>query len=595
MPFIDLNSITNPNNGSNSLPQASDSTNSQAGDNTNPVIPEELTVDTGNIVPLSSDSYNIQPQNIAPGNVSIDIQTEEKSNNPVEPQVSLSNSDTPVTAEAPDIDIVVGTDNTSVIQQPQEMPDTNTPQAMPVDNGLLGVSALVTQPTEGIRESKGPGFEMEIVTPSTDVSEVDINSKLEAIKDLPSLTEIQNETNPRTSSANIDNQLPKLSNVLDENTVGNIPYSNEVPNTVGSNNLERVGSVNLLELLREAIRLQASDVHFSVGYRATLRVDGALKPMQTPILDEATIKNYIQEVVGDMPGINFDELKDLDIAYSLPEGDYRFRVNIFRQQGTLAAAFRLIPRYIRTLEELSLPAIFKDLVEFNQGLILVTGPTGSGKSTTMAALINEINSKQAKHIITIEDPVEYIYPKGTAMVDQRELGKDTDSWVKALRAVLRQDPNVVMVGEMRDLETISAAMTVAETGHLVFATLHTNSASQSIDRIIDVFPEEQQSQIRTQLASVLTAIISQRLIPINGGGRKAVIEFLLATPAVRSAIRDDKVYQIDNMIQTGGELGMRTLERSLVDLVRQGMISTEQAQQYANKPEDILTLLGQRN
>ena len=221
----------------------------------------------------------------------------------------------------------------------------------------------------------------------------------------------------------------------------------------------------------------------------------------------------------------------------------------------------------------------------------MTGPTGNGKSTTLASMLQEINVTEPKHIITIEDPIEYVFPKAKALVDQREVGSDVKSFTRALREVLRQDPNVVLVGEMRDFETIAAAITVAETGHLVFSTLHTNSASQSLDRIIDVFPDAQQAQIRAQLSNVIAAIISQRLVPISKGGRKAVLEIMIATPAIKNAIREAKTYQIDNMIQTSSELGMITLEKSLIELIRKGDLTVEDAQSYTNKPDQLLSLL----
>ena len=350
---------------------------------------------------------------------------------------------------------------------------------------------------------------------------------------------------------------------------------------------------SLNELLAEAINMHASDLHLSVGYRAMARVDGKLIPIKSNVFDQDMIKVMVKEVIGNRGTEDLDSIKDYDLAYKLADGSARFRVNIFRQQDTLGMVLRLIPTQIQTIEALKLPPIVKEFTKFSSGLVLFTGPTGSGKSTTIASLLNLINMSEPKHIITIEDPVEYVYPKGVALVDQRQIFNDTESWGDALRSVLREDPDIVLIGEMRDLETISSAIRVAETGHLVFATLHTNTAAQSIDRIIDVFPEGQQAQIRTQLASVLQAVVSQRLVPITGGGRRAAAEVLIATAAVRNAVRDDKVYQIDNMIQTSAELGMVTLEKSLVGLVREGLISIEQAQMYSNKPADILTLLGQ--
>lgn len=243
------------------------------------------------------------------------------------------------------------------------------------------------------------------------------------------------------------------------------------------------------------------------------------------------------------------------------------------------------------MQELGLPAVYNSLTKLNQGFILVTGPTGSGKSTTLAAMIQDINLRRACHILTIEDPIEYVYPSGKAMVSQREVGDDTHGWEIAMKSALREDPDVILVGEMRDYETIASAITLAETGHLVFATLHTNSAAQTVERIIDVFPAEQQNQVRSQLAGILEAVIAQRLVPITGGGRKAVSEIMLANPAIRNLIREGKTHQIDNVIRTSADIGMISIEHSLVQMVREGTITMETAQKYAVKPEEIIRLM----
>lgn len=351
------------------------------------------------------------------------------------------------------------------------------------------------------------------------------------------------------------------------------------------------GKLNINSILADALKRGASDVHLNVGYRVIARIDGDLAPLPSPALNNEMVKQMLADVLHNRPDQKLDEIRDLDLAYSLPDGSARFRVNIFREKENFAGVFRLIPEKIRTVEELFLPNVLREFTKLEQGLVLVTGATGSGKSTTIAALINEINLTQPKHIVTIEDPIEYIYPRGQAVISQRNVNDDTKSWEVALRSILRQDPDIVLVGEMRDLETIAAAMTVAETGHLVFATLHTNSAAQSVDRIIDVFPEYQQNQIRTQLATVLTAVVSQKLVPATGGGRRVATELMIVNSAVRALIRDNKVYQIDNMIQTSADQGMVSMERSLANLVREGLVSPEMAQQYANKPADLLTLL----
>lgn len=288
--------------------------------------------------------------------------------------------------------------------------------------------------------------------------------------------------------------------------------------------------------------------------------------------------------------------KELDFSFGFGGGAYgdlgRFRINAYFQRGYLAAALRFLPPVIKTIEQLRLPKICHDFANSRQGLVLVTGPTGHGKSTTLAAMINEINLNKAMHILTIEDPIEYVYPKGTSIMSQRELGSDTHSWVMALKSALREDPDVVLVGEMRDIETMQAALTIAETGHLVFATLHTNSASQSVDRIVDSFPDHQRSQIRTQVASTLKGIISQRLVPAISGGRLAATEILLGTTAVASNIRDAKTHLIDSTIQTSKDIGMITLEDSLAGYVRTGEVSLEVAKGFANHPDELMRVVG---
>jgi twitching motility protein PilT len=285
-------------------------------------------------------------------------------------------------------------------------------------------------------------------------------------------------------------------------------------------------------------------------------------------------------------------LKKLEFDFSFQlEDKARFRINTYFQKGYPAAALRLIPFRIRPLEELGFPLVVGKMAELEQGFVLITGPTGHGKSTTLAAFINKINTSRAAHVITIEDPIEYVYPKGKSIISQREMYRDSRDWPNALRASLREDPDVVLIGEMRDLETIASAMTIAETGHLVFATLHTNSAAQSVDRIVDVFPENQQPQIRLQLAATLEAIVSLRLIPTINPGRILAVEILFASPAVRNIIREGKTHLIDNLIQTSGELGMTTMENSLAILVKSGKISREIALRYAIRPELLSKLI----
>ncbi len=349
--------------------------------------------------------------------------------------------------------------------------------------------------------------------------------------------------------------------------------------------------MNIQQLLDLTIQRNASDLHLSVGYPPILRIHGELIPVAgseviTPEQMEAVLVAMLNKSQKDI----FSENLEMDFSLGLPNKG-RFRVNLFRQKGFPAASLRLIPATIPILSELGFPDVVQKIPDLKQGFILVTGPTGHGKSTTLASFVNKINLNRSEHILTIEDPIEYIYPVGKSLIEQREMFLDTKSWSNALKAALREDPNVVLVGEMRDLETISSAMTIAETGHLVFATLHTNSAAQSIDRIIDVFPEIQQPQIRLQLASTLEAILSIRLVPTINPGRTVASEVLFATPAVRNIIREGKSHLIDNVIETSVEGGMQILEKSLMDLVKQGKISPEVATRFALRPELLAKLL----
>ncbi|MBQ9484627.1 type IV pilus twitching motility protein PilT [Candidatus Saccharibacteria bacterium] len=334
-------------------------------------------------------------------------------------------------------------------------------------------------------------------------------------------------------------------------------------------------------LLEDCIRRKASDLHVQYGLPPILRVDGALTPVNNmPVLNEEMLKDIIFATLDEEQQKIY--LKDKEFDYSFAFGDIaRFRVNAFHERGKMAAAFRLIPNQIRSINDLGMPAIVETFANYPRGLVLVTGPTGSGKSTTLAALIDKINREKSKHIITIEDPIEFTHKSERSIIVQREVHYDTFSFSAALRSALREDPDVVLIGEMRDLETIQAAITIAETGHLVFATLHTNSAAQSIDRMIDVFPAHQQPQIRSQLANMLMAICSQRLVPALGGGRVVAAEILVANPAVRSLIRDGKTFQLDTAIQTGAAEGMQTMDRTLAKLVQTGVISYDSAREYA--------------
>lgn len=349
--------------------------------------------------------------------------------------------------------------------------------------------------------------------------------------------------------------------------------------------------MNINQLLELAIQKDASDIHLIAGYPAQLRIYGMLSAIPgTPDLTPQDIESLVIPVLNPYQKQKFEENWELDLGLNY-QSKARFRVNIYRQRGAIAASLRLIPTRIRTIEETGLPPSVAKLTELKQGLVLITGPTGHGKSSTLASFINHINQRDYAHIITIEDPIEYTYPKFKSIISQRELNLDTKSWPNSLKYALREDPDIVLVGEMRDLETISAAMTIAETGHLVFATLHTNSAAQSVDRIIDVFPENQQAQIRTQLASILEAIISQRLIPTIKPGRVLAAEILFGLPALRSMIREGKTHLIDNLIETSAEYGMVSLENSLAMLVKEGKITTQIAESYSLRPQVLKKLL----
>lgn len=344
-------------------------------------------------------------------------------------------------------------------------------------------------------------------------------------------------------------------------------------------------------LLEEVIKKKASDLHVQVGLPPMLRIDGSLVPASNaPVLTEELVETLIFAILDeDQKQIL---LKDKDFDFSFAFGDLgRFRVNAFHERGNLAAALRLIPNEILTIEQLGLPQIVSKLADYPRGLVLVTGPTGSGKSTSLAAMIHKINMERSAHIITIEDPIEYTHRSRKSVIVQREVHYDTYSFSSALRSALREDPDVVLIGEMRDLETIASAITIAETGHLVLATLHTNSAAQSIDRMIDVFPPHQQPQIRSQLANILQAIVSQRLIPAIGGGRVAAAEILTATSAVRNIIREGKTHQLEAVIQTGAEFGMQSMDRTLVNLVHSGSITYDDARTFAVDIDEVDRLM----
>ena len=334
----------------------------------------------------------------------------------------------------------------------------------------------------------------------------------------------------------------------------------------------------IIDLLQETVKRGASDLHISVGKPPTFRVDDVLQPIEekAAALDKKQTEDLTLALLTEQQKERIITEREIDFAYSL-ESKHRFRVNAYFQQDTYAAALRLIPSQVRTFAELGLPEVLGEFANSQQGLFLAVGPAGHGKSTTIAAMIDSINKNRTDHVITVEDPIEYVFEQNKCLIDQREVARDTVSFAKALRSSLRQDPDVVFVGELRDLETISTALTLAETGHLVISTLHTNNAAQTIDRLIDVFPAYQQGQVRSQVASTLLGIISQRLLPQIGGGRIVAAEILKAVPSVRNIIREGKVYQMENVIQTSMEEGMIPLDSSLAKLVKEKKVKKEDA------------------
>jgi twitching motility protein PilT len=347
----------------------------------------------------------------------------------------------------------------------------------------------------------------------------------------------------------------------------------------------------LKELLILTASRNASDLHLLAGRFPTIRIDGELVSLiDKAILSNEDIERMVFSILTDQQKAILKKYRDVDFSFSV-EDRARFRANVYYQKDTIAAAFRYIPSTIKTIDELNLPPSVHKFTDFRQGLILAVGPAGMGKSTTLASIIDEINHKRAVNIITIEEPIEYVFVSDKALISQREVGRDTVSWRRALKAALREDPDVIMIGEMRDPETIRIALTAAETGHLVISTLHTNSAAETIDRIIDVFPSAQQNQIRLQLAMTLQGIISQRLIPRIQGGRIPACEIMFANAAIRNLIRDQKTYQIDLVIETSLLEGMMTLNRSLATLVRANEISQERAFEFSPNPEELKNLL----
>jgi twitching motility protein PilT len=353
-----------------------------------------------------------------------------------------------------------------------------------------------------------------------------------------------------------------------------------------------VEDIHIDDLLHIVVDRNASDLHICASSEPVIREDGALKRLNFEKMTPQILQRTMYDILSDENINKFETTLELDFSYSLPLGRARFRVNMYRDRGSVAAAFRLIPSRIPTVRDLNLPPVLEQLTEKPRGLILVTGPTGSGKSTSLAAMINHINSNRAVHIITIEDPIEYLHSHKLSVINQRELGGDTKSFAAALRASLREDPDVILVGEMRDMETIQLAITAAETGHLVFATLHTNNAAESMDRMIDVFPPGQQEQIRVQLANNIQAVISQQLLPRAGApGRVPAVEIMVATPAIRNLIRENKTHQIPSMIQTSAAHGMMAMDQSLRDLYTKGYVTLEEAMTRAMNVEELKKMI----
>jgi twitching motility protein PilT len=346
---------------------------------------------------------------------------------------------------------------------------------------------------------------------------------------------------------------------------------------------------NLPELLKTLVEMNGSDLHITTNTPPQVRVHGHLQRLPLPELAPAESKQLVYSVLTDAQKKRFEETSELDFSFGIKAIGSRFRCNVFNQRGAVAAVYRLIPEKIRTFQELGLPPVLATLSERPRGLVLVTGPTGSGKSTTLAAMLDKINVERHDHILTIEDPIEYIHQHKSCLVNQREVHSDTESFSNALRAALREDPDIVLIGEMRDLETVEAALKIAETGHLTFATLHTNSAAQTINRIIDIFPAGQQAQIRTQLSLVLEGIVCQALLPkADGSGRVASLEILIPNPAIRNLIRDDKVHQIYGAMQTGQEkLGMQTANQSLASLYMKRQITMETAMSASSNRDEL--------
>lgn len=344
--------------------------------------------------------------------------------------------------------------------------------------------------------------------------------------------------------------------------------------------------MDITELLAFAVKQGASDMHLSAGLPPMIRVDGDVRRINLPSMEHKEVHSLVYEVMNDKQRKDFEELLETDFSFEIP-GLSRFRVNAFNQNRGCGAVFRTIPSKVLTMEQLGMGNVFKDISMQPNGIVLVTGPTGSGKSTTLAAMIDFINENKYEHILTIEDPIEFVHESKKCLMNQREVHRDTHGFDAALRSALREDPDIILVGELRDLETIRLALTAAETGHLVFGTLHTNSAAKTIDRVVDVFPAAEKAMVRTMLSESMRAVVSQTLLKKVGGGRVAAHEIMIATPAIRNLIREDKIAQMYSAIQTGQQLGMQTLDQCLTDLVNKKVISREQAKERAKMPDNF--------
>lgn len=351
--------------------------------------------------------------------------------------------------------------------------------------------------------------------------------------------------------------------------------------------------VTLRELLEEMVKLNASDLHLTVGAPPVVRIDGKLVKLNHDLLNGEQTKKLAYSMLNEKQKLKFEQNSELDLSFGI-ESMSRFRCNLFMQRGNVAVALRQIPYEIKSFEELGLPKVVADFSKLPRGLVLVTGPTGSGKSTTLAAIIDKINRERAVHIITVEDPIEYLHRHKTAIINQREVYADTSSFASALKYALREDPDVVLIGEMRDLETMESAISISETGHLALATLHTNSAAESINRIVDAFPASQQEQIRIAISFSLQAVMSQILLPKIGGGRVMAMEIMIATPAIRAIIRDDKIHQLYSMIQAGQRFGMKTMNQSLAELYQTGRITINDAMNNSHNPQELSEMMSRQ-